>query len=154
MVRLVSVPQRAVDQATTTLQEGIDRAARLLDDLDHTRPGITMAIARRLGMTNVPQTRRMACASSPTPWCSTSTSRGMHAEIKPLAQVCGPGVVNPAGRGSGAWDAILGINYWAIFAIAKDILEQLDSLDAASILRQLRDTAQSSTPPAWTTPTT
>ena len=42
-----------------------------------------------------------------------------------------------------AWDDILGINYWAIFAIAKDILEQLPSADAAVILRRLRDTAQS-----------
>ena len=42
-----------------------------------------------------------------------------------------------------AWDTILGINYWAIFAIAKDILEQLPPGDAADILRRLRNTAQS-----------
>ena len=143
MIRLVSVPQRAVDQATTTLQEGIDRAARLLDDLNETRPGITMAIARRLGMTNVPQTRRMACAIIANALVFHEHIAGMHAEIKPLARVCGAGVVNPQGEVLAAWDAILGINYWAIFAIAKDILQQLDSLDAASILRQLRDTAQS-----------
>ena len=41
-----------------------------------------------------------------------------------------------------AWNDILSINYWAIFAIAKDILEQLASGDAARILRRLRDTAQ------------
>ena len=57
MVRLVSVPQRAVDAATDTLQEGIDRAAKLLDELNDTRPGITLTIANLLGMTNVPQTR-------------------------------------------------------------------------------------------------
>ena len=62
LVRLVSVPQRAVDQATTTLQEGIDGAAKLLDEVDKLRPGVTVSIARLLGMTNVPQTRRMACA--------------------------------------------------------------------------------------------
>ena len=60
LVRLVSVPQRAVDQATTTLQEGIDAAAKLLDEVDKLRPGVTVSIARLLGMTNVPQTRRMA----------------------------------------------------------------------------------------------
>ncbi len=62
MVRLVSVPQRAVDAATNALQEGIDRTARVLDELNDTKPGITIAIANLLGMTNVPQTRRMACA--------------------------------------------------------------------------------------------
>ena len=33
MVRLVSVPQHAVDRATTTLQEGIDGAAKFLDEI-------------------------------------------------------------------------------------------------------------------------
>ena len=61
MVRLVSVPQRAVYQAATTLEEGIEGAAKLLDELNETRSGITMDIARLLGMSNVPQTRRMAC---------------------------------------------------------------------------------------------
>ena len=41
-----------------------------------------------------------------------------------------------------AWTAILKINYWPIFSIAKDILEHLDSADAARILRRLRNTAQ------------
>ena len=39
LVRLVSVPQRAVDEAATTLQEGIDAAAKVLDELNTTRSG-------------------------------------------------------------------------------------------------------------------
>ena len=50
---------------------------------------------------------------------------------------------NPQGEVLAAWDDILDINYWAIFAIAKDILEQLPLGDAADILRRLRHTAQS-----------
>ena len=34
MVRLVSVPQRAVDQAAATLQDGIEGGAKLLNELD------------------------------------------------------------------------------------------------------------------------
>ncbi len=34
LIRLVSIPQRAVDEATTTLQEGIDGAAKFLDEVD------------------------------------------------------------------------------------------------------------------------
>ena len=143
MVRLVSVPQRAVDAATDALQRGIDRAARLLDELYYTKRGITMAIAKLLGMDNVPQTRRMACAIIANALVFHENIAGMHAQIRPLARVCGPTVVNPQARVLEAWDTILGINYWAIFAIAKDIVESLDSQDAASILRQLRDTAQS-----------
>ncbi len=142
MVRLVSVPQRAVDRASTTLQEGIAGAAKLLDELNETRSGITMAIARRLGMTNVPQTRRMACAIIANALVFHERIAGMHEEVKSLALVCGDGVDNPQGDVLAAWNDILSINYWAIFAIAKDILEQLDSGDAARILRRLRDTAQ------------
>ena len=143
MVRLVSIPQRAVDRATTTLQEGIEGAARLLDELTETRSGITTAIARRLGMIDVPQTRRMACAIIANALVFHERIAGMHEGVKPLAQVCGDGVDNPQGEVLAAWDDILKINYWAIFAIAKDILEQLPSGDAADILRRLRHTAQS-----------
>ena len=39
-----------------------------------------------------------------------------------------------------AWDEILGVNYWPIFAIGKDILTQLPSGAAANILRTLQYT--------------
>ena len=142
MVRLVSVPQHAVDRATTTLQEGIDGTARLLDDLDRTRPGITESIANLLGMANVRQTRRMACAIIANALVFHDQIAGMHARIKSLAHACGDSVDNPQGEVLTAWTAILNINYWPIFSIAKDILEHLDSTDAARILRRLRNTAQ------------
>ncbi len=142
MVRLVSVPQRAVDQAATTLQEGIDGAAKLLDGMNETRPGITAAIARLLGMANVPQTRRMACAIIANALVFHERIAGMHDGVKPLALVYGEGVSSPQSEVLAAWDDILKINYWTIFAIAKDILEQLDAGDAARLLRRLRETAQ------------
>ncbi len=143
MVRLVSVPQRAVDEAAVALQGGIDGAAKLLGELNQTRPAVTMDIARVLGMTNVTQTWRMACAILANALVFHERIAGMHPEIKPLAQVCGEGVPNPQEETLAAWNTILSINYWAIFAIAKDILEQLPSGDAASILKRLRNTAQS-----------
>ena len=143
MVRLVSVPQSAVDRAANALQEGIDGAAKLLDEMNQTRAGVTTAIARLLGMSNVPQTRRMACAIIANALIFHERIVGMHDGVKPLAVVCGDGVDNPQGEVLAAWDDILRINYWAIFAIAKDILEQLPSADAANILRRLTDTAQS-----------
>ncbi len=142
MVRLVSVPQHAVDKATTTLQEGIDGAAKLLDELDQTRPGITAAIANLLGMANVRQTRRMACAIIANALVFHDQIAGMHARIKSLALACGDNVDNPQGEVLAAWTAILNINYWPIFAIAKDILGHFDSADAARILHRLRNTAQ------------
>ena len=143
MVRLVSVPQRAVDRAAATLEEGIEGAAKLLDEVEKLRSSITGAIARRLGMIDVPQTRRMACAIIANALVFHEHIAGMHDGVEPLAKVCGDGVGNPQGEVLAAWDDILDINYWAIFAIAKDIIEQLPSGDAANILRRLRHTAQS-----------
>ena len=140
---LVSVPQRAVDQAASTLEEGIEGAAKLLDEMEELRSSIPTAIARLLGMIDVPQTRRMACAIIANALVFHEHISGMHQEVEPLAKVCGDGVDNPQGQVLAAWDDILDINYWAIFAIAKDILEQLPSGDAAFILRRLRRTAQS-----------
>ena len=142
MVRLVSVPQHAVDRATEILQEGIDGAAKILDELDQTRPGITESIANLLGMANVLQTRRMACAIIANALVFHDQIAGMHARIKSLAHACGDSIDNPQGEVLAAWTAILKINYWPIFSIAKDILEHLDSADAARILRRLRNTAQ------------
>ncbi len=142
LVRLVSVPQHAVDAATDTLQAGIDAAAQLLDAVDATRPGITRELARLLGMANVPQTRRMACAIIANALVFHERIAGMHAKVQPLDLVCGDTTPNPKGAMLAAWTAILKINYWPIFHIARKLLEQLQSGDAALILRCLRETAQ------------
>ena len=142
LVRLVSLPQRAVDQATEAMQQGIEDAARRLDEMDPTRAGITMALATVLRMENSPQTLRMACAILANAMVFHERIAGMHAQIKPLIQVCGDDVANPQEETVGAWNAILAINYWPIFAVAKDLLTQLTSRDAAQALRRLRDTAQ------------
>ena len=91
----------------------------------------------------MPQTRRMACAIIANALVFHERIAGMHPQVKPLAMVCGDGVPNPQNEVLAAWDDILTINYWAIFAIAKDILEQLNAADAAKLLRRLRETAQS-----------
>ena len=145
MVRLVCVPQRAVRKAADTLEEGIEGAAKLLDEMSKLRPGITARIARLLGMVDVPQTRRMACAIIANALVFHEHIAGMHTEVDSLATVCGDDVDNPQGEVLDAWGGILEINYWAIFAIARDILAQMPSGDAAIILRRLRQTAQSVT---------
>ncbi len=142
LARLVSVPQEAVDRAANALQDGIDSAVEVLDDMSKLRPGITHAIADLLGMSDVRQTRRMACAIIANALVFHEQISGMHAEVRPLRLVCGDSIEDPRERTLEAWDVILSINYWPIFAIAKDALEQLPSGEAARILRTLRQTAQ------------
>ena len=127
LVRLVSVPQKEVDLAADTLQEGIEKAAVILDELKDLALGIDREIARLLGMPNVPQTRRMACAIIANALVFHERVAGKYEGIKPLNLVCGPEVANPQAETLAAWAVVLKINYWPIFAIARDILGQLDS---------------------------
>ena len=142
LAHLVSVPQKAVEQAADTLEQGIGQAAKRLEETAKLRPNLTPVIARLLGMSDVPQTRRMACAIIANAMVFHQRIAGMHQEVKTLRLVCGPNVANPQGETLAAWENILKINYWPIFAIAKDILEQLPGGAAASILRELLETAQ------------
>ena len=140
LIRLVSVPQLAVDEATDALERGIERAAVKLNEMDANRPGITAAIARLLGMDNVPQTHRMAGAIIANAMVFHERIAGMHQGIKSLKLVCGPDVANPQSETLSAWAEILKINYWPIFAIGRDILQQLPSQYAARILKLLEYT--------------
>ena len=139
---MVSVPQKAVEQAADTLEQGIGQAATRLEEMANLRPNLTPVIARLLGMSDVPQTRRMACAIIANAMIFHQRIAGMHQGVKPLRLVCGPNVADPQSAVLAAWEDILKINYWPIFAIAKDILEQLPGGAAASILRELLETAQ------------
>ena len=143
LVRLVSVPQNAVDQAATFLQQGIDDAANILEEMHVTSPGITAAVAGLLGMDNVPQTRRMACAIIANAMIFHDRIAGMHEGVEALNMVCGAGVPDPQGATLGAWTDILRINYRPIFAIGRDILSQLPAEFAVRTLRRLRVTAGS-----------
>ena len=140
LIRLVSVPKKAVDDAADALERGIDRAAVTLNELDDSRPGITAAIARLLGMDNVPQTRRMAGAIVANAMVFHERIAGRYSNVRALNLVCGPDVANPQNEILAAWNTILEINYWPIFAIGKDILQQLPASAARDILRTLQYT--------------
>jgi len=142
LVRLVSVSQRDVDVAADALQRGIERVAAILDELDATQSSVTTEIARLLGMVNVPQTRRMACAIIANALVFHERIAGMSDnEVRPLSLVCGASVTNPKSETLAAWTEILDINYFPIFSIGRDILSHIPSREAARILNTLEFTA-------------
>ena len=141
LARLVSVPQSAVNAAASALEAGIDSAVGVLNSLERLSPVAAREIADLLGMSDVPQTRRMACAIVANAMVFHDRIAAMHPEILPLNRLWGMGADNPQGKVSEAWDAILDINYWPIFAVARDIVNLLPSHAAARILEHLRTTA-------------
>jgi len=140
LIRLVSVPQLPVNDATDAMQKGIDRVVLTLDELENNRPAINQRIAKLLGMDNVPQTRRMAGAILANAAVFHERIAGSHG-INPLSQVCGPEVANPKAETLKAWQAILQIDYHPIFDIARRLLDLLPPRPAAAILHTLEYTA-------------
>lgn len=133
LIRLVSVPQKAVAEAADDLQQGIESATNVLNQTPETRPDINPAIARRLNLTDVPQMRRMACAIVANAMLFHERLAGQHG-IKPLQQICNRENPNPQAEILGAWREILDVNYLDIFEIARDIVTELPTREAAQIL--------------------
>ena len=133
LVRLVSVPQKEVDQAADTLQSGIEIAASVLNQMTETRPDISPSIASRLNMTDAPQMRRMACAIIANAMLFHERLAGRHS-VKSLQQICGFGARNPQADLLEAWYSILAFNYLDIFDIAKAIVEELPTREGSQIL--------------------
>ena len=140
LVRIVSAPRLDVDTAANALQDGIDRVATILEEMDRSRPNINAAIARILGLDNVPQTRRMAGAILANALVFHEHIAGRHPGIKPVAQVCGPQIGNPQSETLSAWAKILDINYWPIFGVSTEILSSLTAAEAKEILNTLQYT--------------
>ena len=141
LVRLVSVPQRAVDEAADALEKGIDRTAAILGQLAESRPDVVTSIAGLLGMSEVLQTYRMAGAIVANAMVFHERLAGLHG-VKPLSQLCSTSVANPKGNILDAWTQILKVNYWPIFSIARDIVEQLPAAEASQLLSNLRATVE------------
>ena len=141
LVRLVSVPQRAVDEAADALEKGIDRAANILEQLAKSRPGVIASIAGLLGMSDVIQTYRMAGAIVANAMVFHERIAGIH-NVSPLSQLCSTQASSPKANILDAWTEVLKINYWPIFAIARDIVEQLPAAEASQMLTGLRTTVE------------
>ena len=142
LVRLVSVPQKEVEQAADTLEGGIEDAATDLDQMSQSRPDISTRIASLLGMADVPQTRRMACAILANALIFHERIAGMHEDINPLLLLGGSNGAQFQDDTLEAWGKILDIDYYSIFAIARDILMQLPTEEAAQVMGKLRTTAR------------
>ena len=137
LVRLVSVPQHAVDRAAEILEEGIDRAEGVLHDVAQLRPASARAVAGLLGMTNARHARRMACAVIANALIFHERLAGTHDDVRPLSLLNGTVNGDLKREALAAWTDILKLNYWPIFAVARDIVNQLETWDATRILRTL-----------------
>ena len=142
LARLISVPQSTVNEAASILENGIDSAVGVINAMARDYPTPAQEIADLLGMSEVPQTRRMACAILANAMVFHDRIANMHPQILPLNRLWRKDSDDPQRKVSGAWHEILKINYWPIFAVARDIVDLLPSGESAKILGHLRTTAR------------
>lgn len=140
LVRLVGEPQESVRAAAAAMEQGIEEVAWRLDELSILRPFLSDEIAARLGLDDSPQTRRMAGAILANAVVFHHRLSGILTGVRPPGEVC-DSVVNAHGAIRSAWNEILAVNYWPIFAIARDFLSHLLPGDGSWILRRLCETA-------------
>ena len=143
LARLVSVPQREVDAAAELMENGIDAAVPVLDEMSKLKPSAAADVAKLLGLAEVSQTRRMACAILANALVFHDRIAGMHAEVKSLRQLADTAEPTLQDAILAAWRSIIvDINYYPIFAIGRDILLTLPSAEADALLDRLRPIAQ------------
>ena len=133
VIETLGVSERAIAKSTDILETAVRRAAsRLALDL-RDRPGVPTRIARYLVQDPGIQTDRMAMAIVANACTFHASIAGTH-EIRELAELRLPSGTLPRDRVLAEWDAILEINYWPIFRIARDILIRIPSGPAAGVL--------------------
>ena len=103
MARLLSVPQSAVNEASDHLELGIETAADRLNEISELRPKVAWEIAGLLGMSNVHQTRRMACAILANAMVFHDRVADMHDGVEHLHMVCGPEIADPQAEVLASW---------------------------------------------------
>ena len=93
-----------MNAAASALETGIESAVGVLNDMERLAPVAAREIADLLGMSDVPQTRRMACAIMANAMVFHDRIADLHKEILPLSRLWREDADNPQGRVSEAWD--------------------------------------------------
>ena len=133
LIETLGVSERAIAESTDILETAVRRAAKRLSHSLADKPGVLRQIAEYLVQDPGDQTERMAMAIVANACAFHAAIAGAH-DIRPLAELRLPGGALPSGAVLAQWEAILRINYWPIFRIARDILVKIPSTPAAGVL--------------------
>ncbi len=136
LLEVLAVSESAVARSTDVLETAVRQAAsRLAAELTD-KPAVLSDIAAKLFQDPGVQTERMAMAIVANACTFHAVVAGAHG-IRTLAQLRPPG--GRLGRDAlvREWDAILRINYWPIFHIARELLVGIPSSAAAAVLEIL-----------------
>lgn len=143
LIQAASVPPAVVHRAAERLMLGVQQAAGHLVGVEHDYPPVLQRIAETLCQEDSEQTRRMATAILADAFVfhenlahgpgGLATIRNLD-ELKSASQLTREHIL-------AEWNAILKVNYWPIFDIAKRIFELIPAKYAKAIADTLASTA-------------
>ena len=142
LIESISVSERRLAQAVGILEDGVAGAAAVLRErLAPERQAVLDAMAGALHQADGEQTSRMAMAivaNALTFHCAISST---HSHIAPFEELRADGDLLP-GAVLDEWRAILGINYWPIFEIARRVLAPVPADVFARVVGRLAVVAE------------
>ncbi|MYJ81109.1 MAG: hypothetical protein F4046_04720 [Acidimicrobiaceae bacterium] len=142
LIESISVSERRLAQAIGILEDGVASAAAVLRErLAPERQAVLDAMGEALHQADGEQTSRMAMAivaNALTFHCAISST---HPGIEPFEELRSGADLLP-GALLGEWRAILEINYWPIFEIARRVLAPVPADVFASVVGRLAVVAE------------
>ena len=143
LVENLAVSEGAIAKSTDLLEDAIRRAAGRLRKGLRARPGVLDGVAELLHQDPGVQTERMAMAivANACSFHAAIAGTGGERPIRTLDALRTATGALPRSRVLAEWRAILAINYWPIFAIARDILERIPSDVAGPVLGTVAEAA-------------
>ena len=137
-IEALSLSQRKLDQGVRMLEATVKACAGLLSQqsTEHVQRRLASKLKQSLG----DQTLRMVAAI-------LTSAFVFHASIEGQEGIPSLSTLRGVGRNKerllDTWDAILTINYWPIFAIAKSLLEEIQTPLVPSLMERLLETSSS-----------
>lgn len=141
LARTEAVPKRAASLAADRFQLGIDLAEPILRELQLKGSGAVGQIARYLGLGNVQQTQRMACAIVLNAIVFHEHLAAFH-RFDPFSKLANQRGGVQKDDVLRVWDEILEIDYWPIFATARTVVNELPVPYAHRLLSTLYGAAE------------
>ena len=144
-IETVAVSPRRLAEGVNALEAGVAEATNIIRRrMAGPRRGGLEQIAAALHQRDSEQTTRMAAAIMANSLVVHYAIAGTEVAVRPPSHPAlrGHGNVLLPGAVMEAWSAILDVNYWPIFKVARDVLAAMDTATAGRALRRLDESAR------------
>ncbi|MCX5998736.1 MAG: hypothetical protein NTU41_03880, partial [Chloroflexi bacterium] len=136
-VQQATAPAADLEEAVATLDEGARRAGARL----YGSPGTLARVASVFGSPPGDEPANMGALVIINAMIFHERLASTHPDIRPLETTRDGGRISKVGL-IGAWDAILEIDYWPIFKMAREVVSNLSDVEASAVLDECARAAE------------